>query len=291
MRSMTGYGSGRVALGGGHVVLEMRTVNHRYLDVRVRLPSKIQSRAPIVERVARAHLTRGRADITVRFEGQTLPQATLDLDRARAAYRDLIALRDALSPQDPVPLTLLSMVPDLFVPSRDVDEAELDRALEKAAAAACEAVRQMREKEGAALAAELRSRLEDLGATVAALQAAAPSLVETRQTRLRERVEALLAGLETEIAPGRLEQEIAILADRSDITEELVRLASHRQQMQELIEKSREPVGKRIDFLLQEMAREANTIGSKAQDGTVTGHVVTLKATIEQMREQAQNVL
>lgn len=291
MRSMTGYGSGRAALGEGQVVLDIRTVNHRFLDVRVRLPSRIQSRTPTVERVIRARLERGRVDVTARFEGQTLPQPTLDVDRARAVYAELAALRDALSPEEPLPLALLSLVPDLFVISRTLEQSELERALERAATEACDTVMAMRDNEGAALAAELTARLVELGTSIEALNAAAPALLEFRRTRLRDRLEALLAGADAELDPSRLEQEIAVLAERSDIAEELVRLASHRSQMLELIENSSAAVGKRIDFLLQEMAREANTIGSKVQDGTMTSHVIALKACIEQMREQAQNVL
>ena len=291
MQSMTGYGSGRAPLGEGHVVLDLRTVNHRFLDVRVRLPSRIQGRTPTVERVIRARLERGRVDVTARFEGQTLPQPTLDLDRARAVYGELAAVRDALNPEEPVPLALLSSVPDLFVVNRTIDEEALDRALEQAAEEACSAVASMRNKEGAALGAELASRLSELGASIGALKVAVPEMLEGRRTRLRDRLDALLAGVEAELEPSRLEQEIAVLADRSDVAEELVRLDSHRDQMLELIENSSAPVGKRIDFLLQEMAREANTIGSKVQDGAMITHVIALKACVEQMREQAQNVL
>ena len=291
MQSMTGYGSGRAALGEGHVVLDLRAVNHRFLDVRVRLPSRIQGRTPTVERVIRARLERGRVDVTARFEGQTLPQPTLDLDRARAVYSELSAMRDELNPEEPVPLALLSSVPDLFVVNRSIDEEALDRSLEQAAEAACDAVMAMRDKEGGALAAELGAKLSELGASVGALKVAVPEMVEGRRTRLRDRLDALLSGVDAELEPSRLEQEIAVLADRSDVAEELVRLDSHRDQMLELIENSSAPVGKRIDFLLQEMAREANTIGSKVQDGTMTTHVIALKACVEQMREQAQNVL
>lgn len=291
MRSMTGYGSGRATLGQGQVVLDVRTVNHRFLDVRVRLPSRIQSRTPAVERVIRGRLERGRVDVTARFEGQTLPQPTLDLDRARSVYAELAALRDTLNPDEPLPLALLSSVPDLFVINRAIDEEALEHSLAQAAAEACDAVIAMRDKEGNALASELSARLQELGASVDALKAAVPSLVEDRRTRLRDRLQALLAGVDAELDTSRLEQEIAVLADRSDVAEELVRLDSHRDQMLELIENSSAAVGKRIDFLLQEMAREANTIGSKVQDGTMTAHVIALKACIEQMREQAQNVL
>jgi len=288
---MTGYGSGRAALGEGEVVLDVRTVNHRFLDVRVRLPSRIQARTPIVERVIRARLERGRVDVTARFEGQTLPQPRLDLDRARAVYAELTALRDELNPGEPVPLSVLSSVPDLCVADRSIDDEALDRALRIAAETACDAVLTMRKNEGDALASELIDRQSELLAHLAALTEAAPSMLDDRRARLRDRVDALLGDTHTALDPSRLEQEIALLADRSDVAEELVRLESHRVQMLELIENSKAAVGKRIDFLLQEMAREANTIGSKVQNASITSHVVALKACIEKMREQAQNVL
>ncbi|MGB8329690.1 MAG: YicC/YloC family endoribonuclease [Polyangiales bacterium] len=291
MQSMTGYGSGRAALGHGHVVLDVRTVNHRFLDVRVRLPSRIQAWTPTVERVIRARLERGHVDVTASFEGQTLPQPMLDLDRARAVYRELAALRDELNPGEPVPLALLSSVPDLFVVNRSLEDEAVDLALEHAAERACDALTAMRRKEGEALASELQARLAELGATLEVLKVAAPDMIEDRRTRLRDRMAALLSDVNAEHDPSRLEQEIALLADRSDVTEELVRLQSHGSQMLELIENSSAPVGKRIDFLLQEMAREANTIGSKVQHAAMTTHVIALKACIEQMREQGQNVL
>ena len=291
MQSMTGYGSGRATLGDGHVVLDLRAVNHRYLDVRVRLPSRIQSRTPMVERVIRSRLERGRIDVTTRFEGQTLPQPTLDIDRARAVYQELGSLRDALSPDEPLPLSLLSCVPDLFVVSRAIDEEALERALAAATDEACDAIIAMRRAEGNALAEELTSQLGDVATHVQALRTELPLMVEGRRTRLRDRLEALLEDVDAELQPARLEQEVAVLADRSDIAEELVRLDSHRSQMLELIDDSGKPIGKRIDFLLQEMARETNTIGSKVQDSAVTALVIALKTTVEQMREQAQNVL
>ncbi|MEM8610016.1 MAG: YicC/YloC family endoribonuclease [Myxococcota bacterium] len=291
MRSMTGYGSGRAPLGDGHVVVDLRTVNHRYLDVRVRLPSRIQTSAPTVERVIRGELERGRVDATARFEGRTLPQPELDADRATEVFRQLSELRDKLAPDEPIPLSLLASVPDLFSGQRVLDEDALTAALTAATTAACKAVRRMRETEGAALQKELGKLLDDVHASVVALERALPGVIDARRSKLRDRLEALLADVDVELQPTRLEQEIAILADRGDIAEELARLGSHRAQMLELLNGSKRPVGKRIEFLLQEIGREVNTIGSKIQDGTVTNLVIELKASVEQMREQAQNVL
>ncbi len=288
---MTGYGSGRAKLGEGEIILELRTVNHRFLDTRIRMPSRLQSRSQVVERVARKRLVRGRVDATVRVEGQTAPAPRLDLARARGVYGELSQLRDELSPDEPIPLALLSCVPDLFVIQTDVDDAALDVALEQAADEACSAVERMRVREGAALRTELSQRLDELVSYVDSIRKAAPELVLGRQSRMRDRLQVLLKDVERAPDSHRLEQEIALLADRTDITEELTRLDSHDAQMRELIDPSDDPVGKRIDFLLQEMAREANTIGAKAQGSEVTPYVIALKACIEQMREQAQNVL
>jgi uncharacterized protein (TIGR00255 family) len=239
----------------------------------------------------RARLERGRVEATLRIEGQTFARPTLDLDRARAVYGELAKLRDELHPNEPLPLALLASVPDLFVIDRELDEEAVDRALTRAAETACDTVLAMRQTEGDALATELMARLHELGESIATIEAALPELIETRRNRLRDRVDALLADKQVTLDPARLEQELAVLAERSDVAEELVRLTSHRAQMLDLATNSDGPVGKRIDFLLQEMSREANTIGSKVQDGTVTPHVIALKACIEQMREQAQNVL
>ncbi|MEM7138632.1 MAG: YicC/YloC family endoribonuclease [Myxococcota bacterium] len=291
MQSMTGYGSGRATLGGGHVLIDLRAVNHRYLDARVRLPARIQSATPVVERVIRERLERGRVDATARFEGQTLPPPALDIDRARDAFEQLRSLRDALSPSDPLPLGLLANVPDLFTATRRLDEDELQHALTTATETACEAVQAMRQREGDALREELGQLVDAFERGAEEVERQVPALIEGRQDRLRDRVNALLADVDTELEPGRLEQEIAIVADRTDISEELARLRSHGTQMRELLGNSDSPVGKRMDFLLQEIGREVNTIGSKIQDGAITTQVIALKAGVEQMREQAQNVL
>ncbi len=291
MRSMTGYGSGRAKLGEGELVIDLRAVNHRFLDVRVRLPSRLQGRTPVVEKVIRQRLERGRVDVTSRLEGQTLPQPSLDLERARGAFDALKQLRDELSPEQSIPLSLLASVPDLFATPRTIDDEALDAALTEAAANACNAVLAMRQSEGTALKAEFGVRLGDLEVTLEKLTRALPQMIETRRLRLRERLDALLENVEVELQPSRLEQEIAVLADRSDVAEELARLDSHRGQMLELLEDSRQAIGKRMDFLLQEMSREANTIGSKVQETEVTSLVIALKTAVEQMREQAQNVL
>lgn len=288
---MTGYGSGKAPLGQGRVVVDVRTVNHRFLDVRVRLPHRIQEAGPAVEKIARDRLGRGRVDIGARLEGRPLPSAELDLDRAREVFKQLGEVRDALSPDEPLPLSLLGSVPDLFRTSGDIDSDAVREALEQAATEACDAVSVMRAREGAALAAQFQTLLTAARKTTDEARAFAAAVPQRQAERLKQRIEQLLAKGSTELDEGRLEQEVAIVADRSDVTEEIGRLESHCDQIGALLDPSDEAVGRRLDFLLQEMGREANTLSAKSPEAALTSLAVDLKATIEQMREQAQNIL
>jgi uncharacterized protein (TIGR00255 family) len=292
MRSMTGFGLGEapVAAGApGKLAIEIRGVNHRFLDVRVRLPRELTDLTSFVEQVAREKLTRGRYEVAVRVDGVALGAPVLDRDRARAAFRALCELRDELAPSSDVPLSLLGAIPDLFVSSV---ERELDRlrdATRSAFDAALVALDTMRAREGASLRDDLVKRLEHLRHLARAVEARAPEVLETHRRRLRERADRLRAATEIELDGARLEQEVALFAERSDVCEELTRLESHCAQFAELLG-SDEAVGRRLDFLLQELAREANTIGAKSPDAQTAHAIVEVKAEIERMREQVQNV-
>ncbi|MEB2312945.1 MAG: YicC family protein [Sorangiineae bacterium] len=286
---MTGFGAGAAELGSGRLSLEVRSLNHRYLDVRVRMPPELSDHAALVEQLARARLSRGRYDIGVRLDGAALSAAELDVARARSAYHELARLRDELAPGTPLPVTVLSSLPDLYRPRSPLDQAGAERALGLALDRALSTLDSMRVAEGAALARELEERLVALRELRARLQGGTRGLAEAALGRLRERLERLLADRTLELERGRLEVELALLADRSDVTEELVRLGSHFEQLASLIG-SDAAVGRQLDFLLQEVARETNTIGAKSQDAALAHLVVEMKAEIERMREQVQNV-
>lgn len=293
LRSMTGHGVGETALGPGRVQIEIRSVNHRYLEVRVRLPTELLEHSSFVEEQARNFLGRGRIEVTGRLSGDALGAPVLDVARARAAYEQLLALRDALSPREPLPLSLLASVPDLFV-SRGLPDLRAAReALARATEQACRGVCEMRAREGIALATDLAHRVDRLVEHVGQIEERVPETVEVARRKLRERIEKLLLqGGAVPVDEGRLEQEIAVFADRCDVTEECTRLRSHTQQFRVLLASGApEALGRRLDFLLQEMARESNTIGAKSADSEVARLVVELKADIERMREQVQNVL
>jgi uncharacterized protein (TIGR00255 family) len=289
MRSMTGFGLGEVPLGGGKLAVEIRGVNHRFLDVRVRVPRELGDLAGFVEQVAREKLTRGRYEVALRVDGVTLGVPVLDRERARAAFRALGELRDELAPGTEVPLSLLGSIPDLFVSSVDREIERLREATRAAFEASVKALDAMRAQEGKALGEDLMKRLTSVRRLAREVERRAPDVVEAHRKRLRERADRLRASTEIDVEPGRLEQEIAMFAERSDICEELTRLESHCAQFSALLA-SEDAVGRRLDFLLQEMAREANTVGAKSPDAQISHAVVEVKADIERMREQVQNV-
>ncbi len=288
MKSMTGLGIGEAPLCDGRLVVEVRSLNHRFLDVRVRLPTELSDHAFFLEQLARERLSRGRYDIGVRAEG-TLGPTTVAVDRARAVYEAMARLRDELAPATELPVAFLASLPDLLVPGSPHGQDDVRDALGRGLAAALDGLAYMRRTEGEALGRELRGRLAKARHLRASIAGRAADLVTSYRDRLRERVDRLLADSRVRVEQGRVETEIAILADRSDVTEELVRLGSHFDQFENLIGFD-EPVGRRLDFLLQEVGREANTVGSKIQDAQVAHLVVDLKAEIERLREQVQNV-
>jgi uncharacterized protein (TIGR00255 family) len=294
MRSMTGFGVGEAPFAAGRggpqgkLTVEIRAVNHRYLDVRVRAPSQLPDLAGAAEVIARERLTRGRFDVAVRVEGAALGAMTIDRDRARSVLAALASLRDEVAPGADLPMSLLSAVPDLFVPSLQQEGDAVRGALGVAFDAAIRSLDAMRLREGAWLADDLGRRLATLRRLSGRVVERAPFVLESYRKRLRERAEKLRLASDLDLDPGRLEQEVALFADRIDIAEELTRLDSHAEHFTSLLA-SEEPVGRRLDFLLQEMAREANTLGAKSQDVAVAHAVVDIKAEIERMREQVQN--
>lgn len=286
---MTGFGLGEAPLGGGKISVEIRAVNHRFLDVRARMPRELGDLTTFVEQLARERLTRGRYDVALRAEGLSLGAPMLDRERARAAYRALCELRDELAPGSDVPLSLLGSMPDLFVPSAEREMDRVRTATRAAFDAATAALDAMRAREGAALREDLVKRLERIRALGRGIESRAPEVVEAHRRRLKERAERIRAATEIDVETARLEQEVVLYAERSDVCEELTRLESHCAQFASLLG-SDEPVGRRLDFLLQEMAREANTVGAKSPDSQIAHAIVEVKAEVERMREQVQNV-
>jgi len=289
IRSMTGFGAGRGAAADEVVEAEVRSVNHKFCEVKARLPREMGSLETDLVRQVKDRLARGGIEFTLRrtaARGALSPRVDAELAAEYArAFEDL---RARLGLAGPVALSeVLSAAGVVSLEERAVN-LDLARAASIAAlASALDALLAMREREGEALARDLELRLGVVEGIAARLAEQSPRSVEVYRARLHERVAELSRGLAPD--PARLATEVALFADRTDVTEELTRLASHVGQMRGLLA-SQEPAGRKMDFLVQEMHREANTVGSKSQSAEAAAAVVSLKAEIERMREQVQNV-
>jgi len=289
MRSMTGCGVGRVQQDGWEVTAELKTVNHRFLDLSMRLPRNIAFLEPVVREAAGKGLKRGHADVflTVRNTESSSVQITVDLELARQ-YRDAgEALAEKTGTQNDLTASrLLAMEGVTTLTDKEMDQETVSALCAEAVGQALEQVAAMREKEGAHLKEDLRTHLDCAAGLREKILGRAPGVVADYREKLTNRLNALLSD---GVDPQRLAQEVAIMADRCAIDEELARLDSHIRQMRQYLEAEGE-TGKKMDFLIQEMNREANTIGSKAQDSEIARYVVDLKSEIEKLREQIQNV-
>jgi len=288
MRSMTGYGSAEASLGGGTLTLELRTLNHRFVDVRIRLPPEISDQASFLEQLVREKLDRGRIDVMARLGGAALPPARFSVDRARTLHGALALLRDEVAPGSDLPLTTLASFAGVLLEPAVTDTEAVQRALTQALTRAHERLLEMRQAEGKALGQDLAARLARTRSLLATIRERAGGLPELQRARLRDRLERLLSG-NAPLDPTRLENEVVLMADRTDISEELSRLESHLGQVHALLDQTG-PVGRKFDFLLQEVARELNTASAKSQDAPVAQLVVDAKVEVERMREQVQNV-
>ncbi len=289
MNSMTGFGRGEASNGAVTVVVELKTVNNRFRDLQVRVPREYNVLEPRILNQLRDGVQRGRVEAMVRrtsVEGAT--RVTVDLalvDQYRRAFAE-IARRVQRDPSE-IPLAALVSQPGVLV----TGEAEADALAEwdlceVAVQAALDDLAQMRGTEGQALALDLRRNLDMLLRLCAEVAEAADGVAERIRVRLEERLARLM---HDRVDPGRLAQEVAILADKSDISEEIARLGSHCEQFAQALVAD-DPVGRKLDFLLQEMNREINTIGSKAAEHPIAARVVEMKSVLERMREQAANV-
>ncbi|MDE2059646.1 MAG: YicC family protein [candidate division NC10 bacterium] len=291
LNSMTGFGQGECVTSSRRYVCELQSVNHRYLETRARIPKRLSALELQILKTLQGRFARGRFDVTVLEELTDEQSCTLRINRPLAyAYLDAVkTLQSELGLTGEVTLELLLSRSDLFdLEGEKPGEADADwPAVSTALEGAMNALAEMRREEGKALEAALLGHLDLVEAIVATIVARAPDVVQNYKRRLELRLQRLLE--EHSVDPGRLEQEVAILAERSDITEEITRVTSHLRQFRDLIQQQG-PHGRRMEFLLQEMQRETNTIGAKANDAKTSHDVITLKSILEQLREQVQNV-
>ena len=289
MHSMTGCGSGKVRQDGWEVTVDLKTVNHRFLDIGMRLPRNLSFLEQTVRECLGQKISRGHADVflTVKRTEDSAVDVECDADLV-ARYLDAavqIAYKTGVE-NDMTVSRLMKMEGVLTLNEREMDEELVSSICAEATAIAAEQLVQMRQREGAHLKEDLIFHLDAADKLREDILIRAPKVVE----EYREKLESRLKNMVTDtVEPQRLAQEVAIIADRCAIDEELSRLDSHIRQMRKYLESNGE-IGKKMDFLIQEMNREANTIGSKASDAAIAQHVVDLKSEIEKLREQIQNV-
>jgi uncharacterized protein (TIGR00255 family) len=290
--SMTGFGRGQ-ASGIDHLaVVEIKTVNSRFCEVSIRAPRELTEREPALQRIVKSELSRGRVTLNVQLDrsSTTLGQLTVDEEAART-YRELLSrvARAAALPDEPVTLTHLMQFQDILVAEQEVaqDSEALWETVREALDQALVGLRQMRLTEGGALEKELTQRAQGIARRLVEVRELAPKRIPAARARLRDRLADLIK--EGRLDPDRIEQEMALTADRLDITEECVRLDAHLEAFSDALG-SDGPVGRKLNFLSQEINREVNTIGSKANDAQIAQIVIGMKEDLEKIREQIENV-
>ncbi|HZI18382.1 MAG TPA: YicC/YloC family endoribonuclease [Pyrinomonadaceae bacterium] len=289
---MTGFGRGYVQGENFTASVDLKTVNNRFLDVHARMGGELSAAEPLIRRKVSERLTRGRVDVNVTIDRSGEVAYELNRQLIAGYIQAMSAMRDEFGLAGEPDINVLARLPGALQTARDGLTDEMVAGVERALAQALDELEEMRAREGAALAAEMSSRLDEIERHLPVIEGHAAQQVENYRARVEKRITELLQrnGLEgVELDQGRLAQEVAHLADRSDISEELARLRSHVAQFRDALGGEGE-AGKRLDFLLQEFNREANTVLSKSTDLAIKDAALAVKAAVEKLREQVQNV-
>jgi len=287
---MTGFGRGRETAGDVEVLTEVRSVNHRFLDVSLRVPRMYNCFEAELRRNVGERLHRGKIDMAITRTGGRagVMDVALDEGLAKSYHRCLVELREKLGLAGDVTVGDMLTLKEIVIPVEDESRVEREWPLVRASLErALDALDQMRTSEGSALWRDIEVRLEQIRATARAVRPLVDQVPAQAKERLEKRVHELTGGLNLD--PERLLQEVAIIADRADVTEELTRLESHVEQFLSF-GKQGSPLGRKLDFLLQELHREVNTLGSKSAYTNIAAHVVSMKTDLEKIREQTQNL-
>lgn len=290
LKSMTGFGAGRARVGDEEFSVELRSLNHKFCEVKVRLPRELSTLEPVVVKQVKDRLARGAVDIFVKRQTATASGTVpvIDVALAKEYARAFRELAQALGAPAEITWAQVATQPGVMkLEEKGIDVESATQAVHEALQQALKALEQMRQTEGESIYADLDARMKLIEGWSREVTVLAPRAVEEYRQRLSERVAELARGVAVD--PQRLAQEVAMFAERTDIAEESTRLASHLEQFRALMASS-EPAGRRMDFLVQEMHREVNTTGSKSQHAEISARVVSMKAEVERIREQVQNV-
>lgn len=288
---MTGFGAAAVSGPGGRLAVEMRSVNHRFSEIQIRLPRDLAGLEDRVRAVVQGRILRGRVEVSVTREdsGRRTRVVRADTELAAAYAQALRELARTVGAAGDLTIDHLAALPDVVRVEEDRPEVDaVWPALEDAVRAAADALVAMRAAEGRRLADDLLARLDALGQAAEAIAARSRLVVEAYRDRLRTRLAELLGDVPVDEA--RIATELAVVAERSDITEELVRFRSHLAQFRDTVLREDGALGRKLEFILQEMGREVNTVGAKANDLEITRQVIAMKAELESLREQVQNI-
>lgn len=290
IKSMTGFGRGEHEEFGRSYIVEIKSVNHRYSDISVKLPKQLSYLEDTIRKFVSEHISRGKIDVYITQDKYSEDEIHVTVDHALASsyIKALHELRDTYKLEDDVSVSNVSKFPDLLTVDRvEDDKDKVWNTLSAAIEESLENLTKMREMEGRKLFEDLSNRAKYIKSVVDEINKRSPVVVQEYKTKLEERIKQLLGDIPVD--ETRLAQEVAIFADKSSITEEIVRLYSHLDQLLSILNED-VPVGRKLDFLVQEMNREINTIGSKASDIIITRYVVEVKSEIEKIREQIQNI-
>jgi len=292
VKSMTGYGRAESVFNGRKIAVEIKSLNHRYLEVSLRLPNSLAVLEMAIKKKIGERFSRGRIETTIRIDadGDMDGGSRFQLNEPLLEnyHALLLQIKERFGLKDDVNLATIAGLRDIFVPKEAADNPDdLLPGVEAVLNEAMQSLTAMREKEGDILSRDLISRLDIIKSRLEDIDLRVPLVVNDYRKRLMDRVKELTDGIE--IDEARLCQEVAIMAEKSDITEEIVRFRSHIDQMIELLAGS-DPAGRKADFLIQEMNREANTTGSKSSDTAIARNVIEIKSELAKLREQVQNI-
>ena len=295
VKSMTGYGRGECSRYNRKFVVEIKSVNHRYNDVSVKLPRILSSVEDAVRKTVSKGVSRGKTDVYINYEAMADQDVSISFNAelADSYMAALTAIKERYNIDERISVSSISRFPDVISTGKGADDEqamnELKEVLFEAVGDAVINLVAMREKEGLALKNDILDKLVIIADMIGKVEARVPLAIEAYKERFISRLRETLNASSVEIDEARILTEIAIFADRACVDEELTRFASHIVQMREILDKG-DSVGRKLDFLVQEMNREVNTIGSKAHDSEITQIVVDLKSEIEKIREQVQNI-
>jgi uncharacterized protein (TIGR00255 family) len=290
LKSMTGFGRSEGNTTLGKVVMEIRSINHRYSDINLKLPKRLSPFELRIKEMIKSDVSRGRVDVSLKLDstGEGKVELDVDFDAAEQYYRALHAMKEKFNLSGEITVQVMAGAKDLITAKEEQEDVDpYWQEIAPIVKQSINAMDAMKRSEGEVLTKDIQKRLEHIRQEIAAIKQRFPLSLETTRDRLREKLQSLLGGLDVD--PARFQQEIAFLAERTDITEEIVRAESHLGQFAVLLN-GQEPVGRKLDFLLQEIHREVNTISSKVNDSESSQRVVEIKSELERIREQVQNI-